>query len=193
MIEAIIGLVGVVVGSVITSSKEVWTSWLERRRDGSYSAIRLICILEEYASGCIDVVYDDGTAGGCPAGRTESGEEYYQAQVKTPDPLDFPEDIVWRSLPESLMHRTLALPNKARSTNRYISASSEHACPPDYADFFRARQEGYAQLGLDALKIADDLRQQFGISVENRAALNTDWDPVVFLRDKISTFKRDGS
>ncbi|CUX03596.1 conserved hypothetical protein [Agrobacterium fabacearum S56] len=187
MIEALIGLAGVVVGSTITISKEVWTSWLARRRDGSYAAIRLICIFEEYADKCIDVVHDDGTAYGRPARRTESGEEYCEAQISTPDPLDFPDDIDWRSMPEPLMHRILALPNKARSTDRHVSASSEHAFPPDYEEFFEPRQRGYAQLGLDALEIADDLRQHFRISVRSRAELNTDWDPMAFLRKKTST------
>ena len=189
MIEALIGLVGVVVGSAITITKDVWTSRLDRRRQGSYSAIRLICILEEYADKCIDVANDDGTVGGQPAGREESGEDYCESQAAAPDPLNFPEDIAWRSLPESLMHRILALPNKARSTNRHIEASGEYAFPPDYAEFFKPRQAGYAQLALDALAIMEDLRKAFGISVESRTSLNTDWDPKAFLSEKVSSFQ----
>lgn len=117
MIEALIGLAGVIVGSVITISKDVWVSKFERQREGSYSAIRLICILDEYADRCIDVVNDDGTIYGQPAGRTEEGQEYYKAQIFTAVPLEFPKDISWRSIPEPLMHRVLALTNKARSTD----------------------------------------------------------------------------
>lgn len=189
MIEALIGLFGVLVGSVITLSKEIWTSWLQRRREGSFSAIRLICILEEYADGCVSVVYDDGTSQGRPAGRLESGEEYCEIQVEQPDPLEFPEDIVWRSLPESLMHRTLALPNKARSTNRSIAAASEHAFAPDYEELFDARQEGYARLGLEALEIADDLRKHYDISVKSSAEFSADWDAKAFLREKVAAFE----
>lgn len=184
--EAIIGLVGVIVGSAITVTKDSWSSWRERRREGSYSAIRLICILEEYADKCIDVVGDDGTVYGQPAGRTNDGEEYYQAQVASPEPVDFPGDIGWRSLKGSLMHRTLALPNMARSTDRHINAASDFASPPDYSEVFEARQEGYARLGLEALEIADALRKQFHITVKGRAALNTDWEPKVFLKGEIS-------
>lgn len=193
MIEAFIGLFGVVVGSVIIITKDTWTSRMDRRREGSYSAIRLICILEEYADKCIDVVGDDGTAYGRPAHRTEKGEEYCEAQVTPPEPLDFPEDISWRSIHESLMHRTLALTNKARSTDRHISASDEHAFPPDFEEFFGPRQEGYAQLGLDALEVADDLRDKFGISVKSRAELNSDWEPIAFLRDKLANFEEHRS
>ena len=188
MIEAVIGLVGVVVGSAITISKDAWVSKLERRREGSYSAIRLICILEEYADRCIDVVDDDGTAYGQLAGQTKVSEEYCKAQEKAPDPLVFPDDIAWRSIKEPLMHRTLALPNMARSTDRHVSVSSDFASPPYYDEYFKARQEGYARLGLEALEIADCLRKQFGVSAKGRAKLNSDWDPERHLRTKVSEF-----
>lgn len=186
MIEALIGLVGVIVGSVITITRESWTSWRAHRREGSYSAIRLIGMLEEYADRCIDVVYDDGTVGGRPAARTSDGQEYHEAQATAPDPLNYPDDIGWRSLPEALMHRAIALPNKARSTNRHIQAASEWASPPDYQEVFEPRQKGYAQLGLDALEIARDLRMHFGISAESRDSLNPDWNPMDALRERIS-------
>lgn len=188
MSEAVIGLIGVIVGSAITISKDVWLSWLERRREGSYSAIRLVCILEEYADKCIDVVYDDGTTYGQPAGRMEDGQSYLDPQVTIPAPLEYPNNISWRSIQKPVMHRALALSNKARSTNRHISAASDHASPPDYEEVFEARQEGYAQLGLDSLEIADDLRKKFDISVMSRSELNSDWEPAVFLKATLSTF-----
>lgn len=188
--EALIGLIGVIVGSAITVTKDSWTTWRERRREGSYSAIRLICILEEYADKCIDVVGDDGTVYGRPAGRTKDGEEYYQAQVASPDPVEFPADIGWRSLKGPLMHRTLALPNMARSTDRHIQAASDFASPPDYSELFEARQEGYARLGLEALEIADALRKQFQITAKGRATLNTDWNPKAFLSAEIAKLEQ---
>lgn len=190
MIEAWIGLGGVIVGSMITITKDVWLSWIDRRRDGSYSAIRLIFILEEYADKCIDVVGDDGTVQGQPAGRTDDGEEYLVAQVQSPDPIDFPDDIVWRSLKGSLMHRTLAMTTKARSTNRNVSASAENAFPPDYEEFFEPRREGYAQLGLDALELVDDLRKQYGIATKTRSELGSEWDPKAHLRDMLDRFEK---
>ncbi|MEM7058972.1 MAG: hypothetical protein AAF557_15395 [Pseudomonadota bacterium] len=184
--DAIIGLIGVAVGGIIVSLKEGLARRSERRRDGSYSAIRLISVLEEYAHKCIDVAGDDGHAYGQPAGRTEEGEQYCEAQVTKPDPLVFPDDIAWRSLDETLMHRILALPNKARSTDRYISASGEHAFPPDYTEFFEPRQKGYAQLGLEALDIIERLRAQHRISVRSRTDLSTDWEPNEFLRNRLA-------
>lgn len=192
MMEAVIGLVGVVVGSFITIAKDSWTTYQDRRRDGSYSAIRLICILEEYANKCTDVAGDDGYAYGRPAGRMESGEEVCEAQVATPDPLNYPSDIEWRSLNEALMHRVLALPNKARSTDRYISACAEHACPPDYSEIFEPRQEGYARLALDTFDIIEELRARYDVSVESRTELGIGWDQKAHLEGLLEKFaKRD--
>lgn len=188
MIEAIFGLVGVLIGSTITVLKDWLTSYRERRSDASYSAIRLISILEAYSDRCIDVVQDDGTIYGLPAGRTQDGEEYLEAQETTPDPLDYPEDIGWRSLEEDLMHRIVALPNKARRTNRYVGMTTEFASPPYYEDYFDARQEGYARLGSEALEIVAELRRRYRISANSGIHMTTEWDPVSFLRERIQKF-----
>ncbi|SEK94858.1 hypothetical protein SAMN05444413_104245 [Roseivivax marinus] len=188
MNEAIIGFAGVLVGSFITVFKDLWTSYRERYKEGSYSAIRLISILEAYADRCIDIVYDDGTAYGRPAGRADNGEEYAEAQEETPSPLDFPDDIVWRSLDEGIVHRIVALPNKARRTNRYIGMSVEGASPPYYEDYFDARQEGYARLGAEALEIVGELRRRFRISANSGIHMTTEWDPAAFLGKTIQKF-----
>ena len=190
MIEALIGLAGVIVGSVITISKDSWALRRERRRDASYSAIRLICLLEDYANKCADVADDDGYACGRPAGQTESGEEVCEAQVATPEPPEYPADLAWRSLDESLMHRILALPNKARSTDRYISSCAEHAFPPDYSEVFEPRRKGYALLGLQALDIIEQLRRCYSVSVESGTDLGVDWDIKAHLEGVIEGFKK---
>lgn len=186
MVEAWIALVGVIVGSFITIAKDTWLSWVERRRSGSYAAIRLTCILEEYAEKCIDLVLDDGTAYGQPAGRTDDGEQYHSTQVQPPAPPDYPDDIEWRSLHEPLMHRVLALPNMARSTDRHIQAAAEHAFPPRYEEAFEARQKGYAHLGIEASEISKELRRRYDIDAKGRTDLNVDWDPEAFLRDRLA-------
>ncbi len=186
--NALIGLIGVFVGGFLTIAKDTFSSFRVRKEDGSYAAIRLICILEEYADNCIGVVGDDGTAYGQPAGRTSDGQEYYSAQVSAPTPLNYPDDIVWRSLKAPLMHRILALPNLARSTDRHITAASEHASPPDYYEAFEARQEGYAKIGIEALEIAHQLRNDFEVAVIGRVHSNADWNPENYLREKLAEF-----
>lgn len=190
MIEAIFGLIGVFVGSFLTIAKDSFAARWQRKRDGSYSAIRLICILHEYADHCVDVVQDDGTSHGMPAGRTESGEDYYAAQVRQPEPPQYPDDIAWRSLPEDLMHQVLGLPEKARTTDRYIDGQAEYAAtPPDYSEFFEARQEGYAKLGYDSLRLAEQLAERHRIKATHKTDLGFDWDAKAFLRETISKFE----
>ncbi|WP_420863484.1 hypothetical protein [Algirhabdus cladophorae] len=190
--NALIGLAGVIIGGFIVAVRDGMAVRAERKRDGSYSAIRLICILDEYAHKCSDVAGDDGYAEGRPARRTEGGEDYCEAQVIAPEPLDYPNDISWRSLDETLMHRILALPNKARSTNRYVSASAENAFPPEFEEFFEPRQEGYAKLGLEALLLIDDLRQRHGVSARSRTDLGEGWDLKEYLQMRLDQFaKRD--
>jgi len=190
MIEAIIGLVGVMVGSVLTIAKDCFAARRQRKQEGSYSAIRLICILHEYADQCIDVVQDDGTTHGMPAGVTTGGESYHAAQVRQPAPPQYPDDIAWRSLPEELMHQVLGLPNKARMTDRYIDGQSEYvATPPDYSEFFDARQEGYAKIGYDALNLAEQLAEKYQIKATHKGNLGIDWDAKAFLHDIIKKFE----
>lgn len=189
LIVAGIGLFGVLLGSIITVSRDALASSRKRRRDGSYAAIRIANILDEYADKCIDVVQDDGTLYGQMA-RSKDGEEYREARVASPPPLKFPDDIEWRSLNEAIMHRVLSLPNLARSTDRHIEVASDFAHPPDYDDFFEARQEGYAKLGAEALSISDMLRKKFSIDVKGRAQLGSDWSPEDFLNGKIAEFDK---
>ena len=190
MIEAIFGLIGVVVGSFLAIAKDSFAAWKQRKQEGSYSAIRLICILHEYADHCVDVVKDNGTIQGMPAGRTADGQEYYEPQVREPEPPHYPEDIAWRSLPKDLMYQVLGLANKARTTGRHIEGTYEYvATPPDYSEFFEARQEGYAKLGYDALHLAERLAERYRIKSPHTANLGFEWDVKAFLRDTISEFE----
>ena len=187
MMEALIGLLGVIVGSVIAIAKETWTAWIEHRRTGSYSAMRAVSTLDEFIESCVDVVSDDGTVHGQYAGRTEHGEEYLVAQVRQPESLEFPEDIDWKSLGGELMYRALALPTALKQANRYIEAQAEHAFPPDYEEVFDARQISYANLGLEALCVTELLREKFQIPVPKRPIGNPDWNARSFFIERIKT------
>lgn len=177
MSEAIIGFLGVLVGASITIVKDAVAHWFNRRRRGYYAAVRIVCALDEFVEASVDVVDDDGTSYGSPAGRTEQGEEYYEPQVELPDPPQFPEDIDWTSINPELMHRCLALPNSVRETRRIIHNEAEHSSPPDYTEFFDARQLGYIALGLEALSIADALRTKFRLRTTQVALRYAEWNP----------------
>ncbi len=190
MSAAIIGLLGVILGSVLTSFKDLVAHTFNRRGNGRYAAVRLIAVLDEYAQGCVSVVSDDGTCEGRPAGRTEQGEEYYVPQATKPQPPIFPDEIDWRSISFKLMYRILSLPKNARETDRYIVASAEHSFPPDYDEVFAARQEGYAQLGLESVNLIKDLRREFGLPDIPKKFWDWGWDMEKFFQDKLAEFQK---
>ncbi|MCX9145913.1 hypothetical protein [Erythrobacter sp. WG] len=190
MSDAIIGFAGVLIGVIATIGKDAVSHWIGKRNSGRYAAVRIVCILDQYVEKCVEVVADDGTAEGRPAGRTESGEEYYCAQVDSPEPPTFPDDVEWTSISPELMYRILALPNLALGTERFVKAESEHSFPPDHSEFFQARWEGYADLGLEALEIIAALRRKFGLPKPSIAMGNLDWDAARFLRQKKDEVQR---
>ena len=55
MSDAWVGFVGVIVGALITGGKEVIASWITRRRDAAYLAIRIVYMLDRYEEGCAKV------------------------------------------------------------------------------------------------------------------------------------------
>lgn len=184
MNDAVIGFIGVLVGVVATVGKDVVSYWTGRRNAGRYAAVRIVCLLDRYVEKCVEVVGDDGTAEGRPAGRTLGGEEYYDPQVATPEPPVFPDDIDWTSISADLMYRVLALPNLALGTERFIIAASEYSFPPDYAPVFQARWEGYADLGVEALSIVAALRRQFKLPEPSINIGDPEWDSGRFFREK---------
>ena len=189
MSAAIIGLVGVILGSILTGFKDVVAHFFKRRSNGRYAAIRVITVLDEYAQKCVSVVGDDGTCEGRPAGRTEQGEEYYDPQVTSPEPPAFADDVDWQSISFKLMCRILSLPNTARETDHYVSASAEHSFPPDYDELFAARQVGYAHLGLEAVNLVRELRKEFGLPDAPAKFWDWGWDTEKFFRDKLQEFQ----
>jgi hypothetical protein len=190
MSAAIVGLLGVILGSILTSFKDWVAHFVKRRGNGRYAAVRLITVLNEYCQACVSVVSDDGTCEGRPAGRTDQGEEYHDPQVATPERPAFPDDIDWRSIGFKLMYRILSLPNNACETDRYIAASAEHSFPPDYDELFAARQKGYAHLGLESVKLVKDLRREFRLPDTPKRFWDWGWDMEKFFQDKLVEFQR---
>jgi hypothetical protein len=136
----------------------------ELERHGRYLAIRVVCALDTFVNGCGDVVYDDGMLG-----------NEHETVPREPTPtLNFPDDVDWKTVDPDLMYRALSLPNEIASADQAIDwVLWQIATSPDHEDFFTERVLRYGQLGLSALKLADDLRARYGIP-----ARNTDgWHP----------------
>lgn len=189
---AIIGLVGAVIGGLISSLvpwvREGINQSKTRKRMGFYSAIRIIAVLEDYVGQCAAVVSDDGTIHGQPAGRTTDGQEYCVPQVAIPDLPTFPDDVDWQSIgykSNELMFRVLSLPSMAREANDHIYAAADISTMPDHDELFAARQEGYAYLGLEVVGLVKDLRKAFALPEVPAKPWEWGWDAGQFFQEKL--------
>jgi hypothetical protein len=163
IISAIAGIAGVILGNSFAAIKE----WVVKRkrdeRDGAYLAILVVSHLDNFANGCLHVALDDGTCEGRPAG---NNGEYYQTTVKPPEFLPLDIKVKWKVLPRDLMYDILHIPDKREHTESRIAGIREFDDPPDYGEFFWARQRDYAELGLHVSAVAKKLRKHVKFPIE---------------------------
>lgn len=178
IIPAASGLIGVYMGSTLASRREEAREKAQSKRETNYLAILVVSHLDRLVNRCVDVVGDDGTSYGQPAGKGGN----YQATVAAPtfDPLSL--GVEWKILPSDLMYRILSLPYAMEMLNQRISNTGEFDMPPDYSEFFWARQHGYAELGLQVAGLAYELRLYAGLPVPQHKA--GDWNRDDYLQDR---------
>lgn len=167
IVSAISGLSGVFLGGRLTEHREAAKEAARSKREASYLAILVVAHLDRYANGCLHVSYDDGTSEGRPAG---GDGQFHQTTVKPPtfDPLSLQVD--WKVLPVDLMHDILSLPYKAEQLANHLAGAHKFGDDyPEHTEFFWARRQGYAVLGLEVSALANKLRLHAGLPIENPA------------------------
>jgi hypothetical protein len=183
LITAVSGLGGVWLGGWLASRRDVMREHERIKKESSYLAILVLAHLDRFANGCMQVAFDDGTREGRPVG---GDGEYCSVTVTPPsfDPLGL--NVDWKVLPSDLMYEILGLPYKAEQLSSHINGVLEFDDPPDYAEFFEARQYGYAVLGLEVSAIAFHLRKHAGLPIV--PSIEGEWnrdDELKKIRDKI--------
>lgn len=182
--QVIWGLLGVIVGSVLATIKDLTLDWWHQRRNKRYAAVRIVSLLDVFIDRCRDVA-------------TDEGEEQFQAHghgtiqptVRAPECPDFPDDIVWNSLNPQLVYRIMALPALLSETQAAASYALAYASPPDGADFIQQRRYGFAKLGLLTLEIANDLRKAAKLAA--RLAEDAEWSSAVKLPQVIKSIEEN--
>lgn len=185
MTQAIFGLIGVIIGGLLTLARDTWSEARTRRRHARYLAIRVVIALDRYVESCAAVATDDGLSQGQ---RNQQG--YLEPQVSLPPAPTFPPDLDWKSIDHELTYRLLSLPNDADAANRMIGFSWENAFPPDFEEAFEERQYQYAKLGLATFKLTQELRQTYDIGAPQPGA----WNPVEHLtkaKDDVEEWRRE--
>lgn len=177
MTDAIFGLIGVFIGSIISWLQTYWISKRDQNKNAKYLAIRIVCILDKYLQDCTDVIKDDGLSFGQ---RTKEG--YLKAQVKTPGPPIFPEDVDWKSIDHELMYKILSFPSDVENGDRIIESAANISSPPDFEDWFEERKFHYCKFGLTAYKLAEKLCIEYSIKKKTY----NNWNPVVDLERELT-------
>ncbi|WP_310631486.1 hypothetical protein [Paraburkholderia sp.] len=180
MESAIFGLIGVVVGALLTTLKEWWFHRGKTRKDREYLVIQVARQLEKFGSICDDVSRDDGTYHG-------NYNEHGVAEVQVSLPEFSPDklDVEWKSLGAGLMNKVLfEFPTRIENANGRIDNWGEHATPPDYWEFFEERRYQYARLGIAAFYLSAELRSSAGLAA--RPSLNDGYDPLEYMRELVS-------
>ncbi|QDC44765.1 hypothetical protein [Methylophilus medardicus] len=181
MESAIIGLLGVIIGALITVFKDYYFQKKKDEKDAKYLATLVSFELERYASACADVVGDDGLCEGQP---DANGFNSVQVPVPKFEPLLIKGE--WTALPQDIMYEVLDLPHKAEAANDKIRSVCEFDVPPDFSDCFEERQFQYANLGINALMLADKLKTHAGFP--KRADVR--WTPMQYLVEQLSAIEK---
>lgn len=182
MIEAFIGLAGVVIGCMITVSQARNSQKEQTEKDALYLAIAVICILDEFIIDCADAVLDDGLSCGS---RTKDG--YLTPQYPSPGPVIYPVDVNWKSIEAELMYELLTLPVDIALADRGIDFMWNHvASPPDFDEGFEERAYEYAHFALRAQKYTKKLREDFKLPERKYE----DWDPIKKIEEKLSVINK---
>ena len=175
MNEILIGLVGVVVGAMLTIARDLYNEHRSQKKRAMFLALKITCMLDQFTTECTDVAGDNGYMHG--------GDEQGCATTQTTYPkIDlYAAEVDWQSLPFYLMYETLSLHTQIEAANSLISATSEYVShPPDYEEYFEERQYQYASLGLLANKLSNNLRQYYKMPKKHYER----WNPNEFLLEQ---------
>jgi hypothetical protein len=169
MTEAIFGLIGVLVGSLVPWFQAYWIEKRATKKNARYLAIRIVCVLDRYLEDCVEVVKDDGLSYG-----QRKADGCLEAQVKAPGVPAYPEDVDWKSIDHELMYNVLSLPSEMEAAERLIKGVAEFSGPPDFEDWFGERAYWYCRLGLTAYNLVDELCAKYGV----KKKIYHNWNPL---------------
>jgi hypothetical protein len=165
-------IIGAGFGSALVQALlPMWREKRQQKSHAAYMAMRLAVILESYASACVEFNAANANAEPSP------DDEYPNVDTTLPALPPYPDDAEgWRAIDRRLAARCLGLPtriwesgNAIKGTIEFISDDLEYVLP-----------EQAAGLGLEAWKLAAELRRKHGVE-----QLATDWDYAAVLQSTL--------
>lgn len=139
----------------------------ERARMASYAALRLSVLLETYAIECARRIEEVKTS-------LASNGHYGKLHGRLPKIPPYPDEIAWKSLEPSLVDEVLSFPSQLLVSNDISTFVADDNLPedPEVATAECIQHCGYR--GVQAWKIATQLRKQYGLKARN--ALSDSWN-----------------
>lgn len=177
MTEAIIGLVGVLIGSGITLFHSYWTRKQDEAKNARYLAIRCVCVLDKFVEDCMDVIKDDGLSFG---ERNKDG--YLEPQVIAPGPPIYPNDVDWRSVDQEIMYKLISFPSEVEAGDRMIEFTKNIANPPNFEEWFLERNFYYCNFGMHAYNLSNELANKYGI----KKKVYNNWNPELDFQNEFT-------
>lgn len=185
MTGAIFGLVGVLIGSFLTWFREGWAYQRSRRSNARYLAIRAVRVLDSYIDDCARIVLNSRLREG------QRDEEGFPApQVSLPSPPVFAEDLDWKSIDHDLMYRLLSFPRRAEKVNRVVTITWNCSSPPGFEEGFEEQQSRFAELGLEAFAISEDLKGKYVIPDREREEWDRPVDDLKSAKEQVEELRR---
>ncbi|WP_284217984.1 hypothetical protein [Agaribacter marinus] len=164
----LVGLIGVFVGVILNTFKDLYLRKRTEKIARTYLSIQISALLHNFIYGCLDVVNDNGLYEGK---RDESG--CLRAQVDTPKFEPMSVEVDWTTLPPKLMQKLLQFPSDVEYSNIYISEVWEYAAtPPNWDEFFEARIEKFAPLGVTAISLIKELEAVSNVQLIDDKAIS---------------------
>lgn len=146
LIAGAASLAGALIGAFIPAAVTYHQAKRSREDERDYLAVHVSSALYSYASGCVDVAYDQGEP-------DDQGRHCIEVQAPTLDPLAL--DVNWRSIPVAILDRIFALPSAQRIVNARLGWEAQN----DFEYPMLERQVEYGRLAIKALGIAQELRR----------------------------------
>lgn len=187
ILSASIGAVSALIGVALSFGRDWYVQKLKDGEQRTFVALRLAAELEDFAMRCAQTASDHGE----PVLQAH-GQEEYVSRYPAPELMIDYAGYEWRLISKDLLMRVLELPHLVRRAHLILDDVREHAAdPPFYGEYYSERSLRFGQLGIRALKVAQDLRVREGASASiSSIDAEDDYDLEGHLRDIVFDVKK---
>lgn len=167
---------------IVNVCKDFYFDCLKRTTEKSYISVQLIFLLDEFASKCGDVSWDQGYDPSFPTPNEHEYNDQVEAPIFDMSSVKGEHKYLEASMLYKLQNINIEVfKSKVRLRDLVNSPSFDYSDLPGY---YETRRREYANIGLYACNIADELRKNFDVPSHH------DWNPRDSILDSIKQMNR---